>query len=103
MNPQPITDQQIDALIETARPQLRAMIRGVFQGEPLHFLKIGEQPLPSGQTWQVVVAVMNEPFAAVASGTLMQGVPALMKAYEKLNKPAEPAIPSTAGFSIPGS
>jgi hypothetical protein len=100
--PLPITDQQIDALIEQVRPQLRQMIRGVFQGEPLHFLEIGKMPLPSGQTWQVVIAVMNEAFAGVASGTLMVGLPAFMKAYEKMNKPA--AVPVSEGaFSIPGS
>ena len=49
---QPISDEQIDALIEEARPNLRAMIRGSFeQLVPVHLLEIGKIPLPSGQMW----------------------------------------------------
>lgn len=102
--PQPITDTQIDALIETAKPAIRNMIRDVFSGvSPCNFLEIGKMPLPTGQEWQVVICIMNEAFAAVAAPTLLTGIPGLMDAYKKATTPATAPPPSPGGFSIPGA
>ena len=65
-----ITDSQIDAHLETIKPRLRAAIRAAFeQLAPVNFLKLAEIPLPSGQTWQLVLAVMTEPTAKLFWGT----------------------------------
>jgi hypothetical protein len=94
-----ITDAQLDALIEQARPNLRASIRAAIeQLSPIHFFEIAKVPLESGQQWQLSIAVMLEPMAGLISGMILQGVPPMMQAYEKLKAPA----PQKNGLSIPG-
>jgi hypothetical protein len=99
LTPQPITDEQLDALIEAVRPQLRGMMRGAFEKLiPVHFLEVGKIPLPSGAQWQVVLAVMTEPMAALVGATALSGFPAMQAAFEKLREQ-----PATTGFSVPGA
>jgi hypothetical protein len=95
-----ITDTQLDALIEAARPNLRAAIRAsVEQLSPIHFFEIAKVPLQSGQEWTLNIAVMLEPMSTLISGMILQGVPPMMQAYEKLKAPE----PAKSGFSVPGA
>jgi hypothetical protein len=95
-----MTDQQIDAYIEMARPNLRAAIRAsVEQLSPIHFFEIGKVPLQSGGEWSLNIAVMLEPMSGLISGMILHGVPPMMQAYEKLKSPEPPKT----GFSVPGA
>jgi len=99
MTPQPITDESIDALIEQAKPILRQSIRAaITQLVPIHLLEIAKIPLPSGQQWQLVLAVMTEPASNLVAGTMLNGFPSMIAAFEKMQKPAP-----QSGFSIPGT
>lgn len=103
MTPQPATDEQINALIEQCRPALLNSIRAAIEKlAPIQMFEIAKVPLQSGQQWQLVIAVMLEPMSALVSGTVLQGVPAMMGAYEKLQKPAAPPSKPNA-FGIPGA
>lgn len=103
MTPQPATDEQLNALIEQAKPALRESIRAAIEKlAPIQMFEIAKVPLQSGQQWQLVIAVMLEPMSALVSGTVLQGVPTMMAAYEKLQKPAAPA-PKPNAFGIPGA
>ncbi len=102
MTPTPITDASIDALIEQAKPVLRSSIRAACeQLIPIHLVEIGKIPLPSGQQWQLVLAIMTEPMSNLVSAVALQGYPGIFSAFEKAQKSAEPAKVS-GGFSIPG-
>lgn len=105
MTPQspPITDVQLDALIETARPVLRDCLRAAIKDyAPVHFIELGKIPLASGAEWSLMLAVMIEPFAALAGATMLQGMPAMQAAYAKLQKAPE-IPPPGSGFSVPGT
>lgn len=107
MNPQPqtqpVTDEQLDSLIEAARPNLRNCFRAAIeQHAPVHFFEVAKLPLASGAEWSLVIAVMIEPFAALAGATMLQGMPAMQAAYAKLQKAPETA-PLGSGFSVPGT
>jgi hypothetical protein len=93
-----VTDEQIDALIESVKPNLRAAIRASFAPTfaPAHFLIMGTIPLPSGQEWKLVLAVMSEPTAEIVGTLVLQGVPGMTAAWQKM------ASPPAAGFSAPG-
>ena len=98
--PQPLTDESIDALIEAARPALRSSIRASIEKlVPVHMFEVAKIPLPSGQQWQLVIAVMTEPMSSILAATALQGFPAMLAAFEKMQKPAAPP----SGFSIPGA
>jgi hypothetical protein len=97
VTPQPVTDQAIDALIEASRDNLRAAIRAAVEKlAPVHLFEIAKVPLQSGQQWNLVIAVMLEPMAGLVGATMLQGVPAMMAAYEKMQVKPVP-------FSIPGA
>lgn len=96
-----ITDQQIDDLIEAAKPNFRIALRAAMEhSAPAHMFEIAKLPLTSGQEWPVVVAILLEPMAAMLTHTILQGVPAMFAAYEKAQKPA---APQASGFAIPGA
>lgn len=100
-SPQELSDEALDQLIEAARPSLRHMLRSTIKNEvPIHMVEIAKVPLPSGQQWSVTLAVMNEPFSVLAACTLMQGVPGMRAAFDKLNAKPETADPPP-GFEIP--
>jgi hypothetical protein len=102
VNPQPITDQSLDALIEAARPNLReALRRGLQDLVPVSMMEAAIIPLPSGQQWKLVLAVMTEPMAALAGAVLLTGVPAMSAAFQKAQDPA-PVPPTSGGLMVPG-
>jgi hypothetical protein len=97
---QPISDEGLDQLIDAMRPQIREAIRAVFEGSQCNMFELAQLPLPSGQKWSLVMAIMIEPFAAFAAHALMQGVPAMRASFEKQNAPA-PSLPAGSGFEFP--
>jgi hypothetical protein len=86
-----ITDQQIDAHLESIKPRLRAAIRAAYeQLAPVNFLKVSDIPLPSGQSWQLVLGVMTEPMAELLAHTAMAGAPAMLASYGKMQQAPSP-------------
>lgn len=57
-------------------------------------------PLPSGQQWKLVLAVMTEPMAALAGAVLLTGVPAMSAAFQKAQDQASPR--PSGGLMVPG-
>lgn len=97
MTPDQELDARVDAVIEAATPNLKIALRNVLSSrDHAAMFDAAYMPLPSGQQWQVSIAVMSEPFAAIATPILSIGMNAMMRSFEKLQKPAEP------GFSVPG-
>ena len=101
MNPaQTISDQQLDQMIDAVRPGLRGMLRNALTlSDPCSMLRIGLIPLKSGQQWEVVIAVLAEPFARMAKCALLDGWGSAMQSYEKLQAPTPQGA---GGFQIPG-
>lgn len=97
-----ITDSQIDAHLESIKHRLRAAIRAAYdQLAPVNFLKVSDIPLPSGQNWQLVLAVMIEPMAELLAHTAMAGAPAMLASYAKMQQSATPG-PTPSDSLIPG-
>lgn len=94
----PLQDVQLlDGLIEQFRPQLRQMLAAAISlQQPFAMVPVGKAPLPSGQQWDIFVAVLIEPFACVAQGALVHGMGSALESYAKLN----PAAPQ-GGFDVP--
>jgi hypothetical protein len=105
VTPQPITDEALDQIIETARPYLRKAIRESMTNlVPMSMFEIAKIPLPSGQLWSLMLAIMTEPVSGLVQGTVLHGMPALMAGFQKMQTappPAVPAAPASRGFKIP--
>jgi len=102
-----LTDQQIDEWIDQQKIQLRTCYRAVLaQGQPWATLKIGSIKLPSGQPWDVVLFLANEPVAKLIEGVIGPGYVGMTQAFQKMvaqQRPAQPAAgPSTSNpFGLP--
>lgn len=100
-----MTDQEIDAIIDQQKPHMRAAYRQMFEkGAPWVGVPVGQQKLPSGATWQVMMIWASEPIAALIQGTIT-GYMGLMQSMAKMatqpaSAPATPA-PATNAFGIP--
>lgn len=81
-----VTDEQLDALIERARPEIRRSLRGILNGEAVHLFNIAEQPLPAGGSWAVVCCILSEPLACLTESVL-KGADAMGNSYQKLHGP----------------
>lgn len=88
---QSVTDESLDQLIESARPQLREALKQAIASESVAMLELMKLPLPSGQLWSVTLMVMTEPFAVLAASLLGQGVPAMQQSLMKRSQPAPAA------------
>ena len=100
MDRAPITDEQLDSLIESNRQNFRTALRACMESlQPIMWFEIAKLPLPSGEQWQVGVAIALEPMAQMMMALSLQGMPAMEAAYRKLQTPQNP--PQGAGFTIP--
>jgi len=103
-----MTDQEIDAIIDQQKPHLRVAYRQMFEkGQPWVGVPIGQQKLPNGATWQVMMIWASEPVAALIQGTLT-GYMGLMQSMAKMagqppapGAPSTPAPSTTNAFGIP--
>jgi hypothetical protein len=100
VNPQPITDESIDALLEVARPSLRQAMRNALEHlEPVGMMPVAIITLPSsGNHWNLFLAVMIEPVAALLQG----GFPAMQASFSKTQPSAPPVPPTSGGLMVPG-
>lgn len=106
-----MTDQELDSLIDTAKPTIRTMLRAVIeQGQHGGMFNIAAIPLPNGQVWDVVCGVFSEPASKLLAAMLAQGVPHMMESFAKLAlKPGQPQLGATqtpktggpGGFTVP--
>lgn len=102
MNPQTpqaparaFTDEQIDQIIETLKPQLRPALDAVLSGK-VHSagVQLGTIPTP-GAPWQALMYICAEPLAYLVNGVL-GGYPQLMGALMKASPQAKTPIPESA-------
>ena len=108
-----MTDEQLDAIIEAAKPNLRTAIRQTTEQKQLAMmLNLGMVTFSNKQTWNVSCFVMTEPMAELVGPLIMHGVPNMIQAQMKPHmkpgeappSPAQPAQPpKRGGFSIPGA
>lgn len=101
-----MTDSEIDAIIEQQKPHMRAAYRLMFEkGQPWVELQMGQQKLPNGATWNVMMLWASEPAANLVHETL-KGYMAAMQSMAKMMTPATTTAPSvtppaTNAFGIP--
>lgn len=81
-----VSDEELDAFIDRAKPDLRIALRTILNGGAAHYFNIGSQPLPSGQRWDVVACIMSEPIARLVE-TVTGGVDKMNSSYAKLATP----------------
>jgi hypothetical protein len=82
-----VSDEEIDALIDRAKPELRKAFRSILNGSAVHFFNIGSQPLTSGERWDVVACIMSEPISRLVE-SVTGGVEKMGLSYAKLTAPA---------------
>jgi hypothetical protein len=93
----PLTDEQIDAVLEQQRPHLRACYRAMFEkGQPWVGVKVGSMPLPNGAQWDLMVLYCLEPVAKIIEGAL--------SGHQRYNEAmAKAATPVQAPAAQPGN
>lgn len=78
-----MTDQQLDELIDRAKPDLRKALRMILESQTGgHLFNIASQRLPSGARWDVVVAVLNEPTGRLVEAVL-EGTDRMTQSFVK--------------------
>lgn len=100
---QPITDESLDLLIDTARANMRKALRHVLEGNSIGMFEIAKQPLASGQSWSIIFAIMSEPIAAFIDCSVVRGLPTMKAVYDKaIPSNTLPGAPSNPpGFDFP--
>lgn len=93
-----ITDEALDQLIETARPQIRAAFKETIANESVSMFEVMKLPLPSGQQWSVAVFVMVEPYAILTAALIGNGVPGYQQSLVKRNAAPQPTEDLLGGF-----
>jgi hypothetical protein len=96
-----MTDQDLDALIEQARPELRTALRGILEGKhPDMMFPLGRIPFPNQQFWDVTCLVMIEPIHKLIAPLLVHGIPNMFASQAKPHmKPG--AAPPADGTPAP--
>jgi hypothetical protein len=107
-----MTDQELDVLLDKAKPALRTAIRAVLEkGAPGYLLTIAQMSLPNGQTWDITCGMFNEPLGKMVEAIAVTGFKQQMDSFAKLQAPAgtpggKPAAGPPKGpakaFSVPG-
>lgn len=84
-----MTDADLDTFIDQAKPELRNALRAVLTGQSAQYLfDIAALPLPNGQTWAIVCAVLNEPVATM--------VEAIGDGLDRMNESMMKVVPPEA-------
>lgn len=74
----PLTDQQIDEILDQQRPHMRECYRQMFErGQPWCSMKVGHMKTVNGSTWDFMMYWTLEPVADLIAGVL--------NGYVKLN------------------
>ncbi len=102
-----MTDQELDALIETARPILRKAIQSVIeQKQYAVMMPLGVIQFPNQQHWDVTCFILIEPLAKLIAPLVLHGIPNMFGSQAKpMMKPGEgsteipPPARSTGGLS----
>lgn len=100
-----MTDAEIDAIIDQAKPELRKVIRNTLEHKnTAMWFPLGMIPFENKQTWSVVCFVMIEPLAELVYPLLATGVPKMIGSQMKPSmKPVEQqSAPVSGGIPIPG-
>lgn len=92
-----MTDAELDALIETARPSLRNAIKSVLgQKQYAVMVPLGAIKFPNDQSWDVTCFVLIEPITRLIAPLVIHGIPNMMASQAKPHlKPGE-QLPGTA-------
>lgn len=104
-----MSETELDALIEAAKPNLRKAIQAVLENKTLAMmLPLGLISFPNKQTWGVQCFVMIEPMAELVAPLIMTGIPAMLTSQAKPHlKPADVVAPNSpapkqGGIPVPG-
>lgn len=97
---QPLTDAQIDQLIDQQKPMLRTVLKSILSGaKPFEGVKWGDMQIPNGNLCGIYLYAVNEPIANLIGGTL-QGFAGLNEALTRINTPKQGA-PAAGANGVP--
>lgn len=102
-----MTDQELDVLLDQARPTLRTALRQVIeQKQTAMMFPLGLIKFPNEQKWDITCFVMIEPLAKLIAPLVLHGIPGMFESQIKPHlKPGqvlpEPLKHGSGGLQVP--